>query len=808
MSNAFESPGRDRCRYHAPVTTGVDQELLTQLSVDQKVALLAGADTWHTASFDDPPVPAIRMSDGPAGVRGTSWSGPASASFPCGAALGATWDPALVEEVGLALGREAHSKGANVVLAPTVNLHRTPIGGRNFECFSEAPILTAELAVAYVRGLQRERVAACIKHLVGNDTEFERMTISSEIDERTLRELYLVPFEAAVRDADVRVVMSGYNRLNGTFCSEHHWLLTELLRGEWGFDGLVVSDWFGTHSAAASLVAGLDVEMPGPPRERGEHLRAAVERGDVGVDDLDRSVARVLALAEWTGAADTPTAETTADDPGTRSVIRRATARAMVLLKNDGGVLPLAGDVRRVALIGPYARYGRPQGGGSARVQPNHGRGPLEALEARGFDVVFDPGGSIAKYLPTVRGDFTVSFRDESGATAETATNRLAWWWDKPPAEGVDRTSFAAQVTGTFVPDVSGTWELGVRAVGPARIDLDGETVVELTESLRGGAFFGMGSPEVRGTVELEEGRRYQLTVDYPASGDVLVRGLVVGAGPVPADDAIARAVSVAGEADLAIVIVGTDDDWETEGEDRASLALPGAQDELVAAVAAANANTVVVLNTGSPVTMPWLDAVRAVLQLWFPGQEIGDGLVDVLTGDAEPGGRLPTTFPKRLEDTPAFARHPGIDGRTVYDEGLFVGHRWYDREGIEPLFPFGYGLGYTTFSLDMAAVAGGIEHGVSVDVDVSNTGERAGSELVQIYVEPPSGDPARPLRHLAGFGRIELGPLERGTVSVTLDRRAFASWIDGEWVVPPGEYTIHVGRSSAHLSRAGAVTA
>ena len=255
--------------------------------------------------------------------------------------------------------------------------------------------------------------------------------------------------------------------------------------------------------------------------------------------------------------------------------------------------------------------------------------------------------------------------------------------------------------------------------------------------------------------------------------------------GAVPVDDAIARAVSVAEGADVAIVIVGTDDDWETEGEDRTSLALPGAQDELVAAVAAANPNTVVVLNTGSPVTMPWLDAVPAVLQLWFPGQEIGDGLVDVLTGDAEPGGRLPTTFPKRVEDTPAFAHHPGTDGRAVYAEGLFIGHRWYDREEIEPLFPFGFGLGYTTFTLDTAAVAGGIEHGVTVDVDVTNTGERAGSEVVQVYVEPPSGDPARPLRHLAGFGRIELGPGERGTVSVTLDRRAFASWIDGEWRRP-----------------------
>ena len=441
------------------MTTGLDQDLLTRLSVDQKVALLAGADTWHTAGFDDPPVAADphvrRAGRRPRARRGPA---PASASFPCGAALGATWDPALVEEVGRALGREAHSKSANVVLAPTVNLHRTPIGGRNFECFSEDPILTAEIAVAYVAGLQGERVAACIKHFVGNDTEFERMTISSEIDERTLRELYLVPFEAAVRRADVRVVMSGYNRLNGTFCGEHHWLLTELLRDEWGFDGVVVSDWFGTHSAAASLLAGLDVEMPGPPAQRGEHLRAALERGEVASDDLDRSVARVLALADWTGAADTGTAEVTADDPETRAVIRRAAARGMVLLKNEGGGCcrwrrrrTPGGADRPVRAVRPAA--GRWQRAGCTRTT---GVARWRRSQARGLDVTFEPGGSIAKYLPTVRGDFTLSFGDEAGRAAEVAANRLSWYWDKAPADGIDATAFTARIAGTFVPDVTG----------------------------------------------------------------------------------------------------------------------------------------------------------------------------------------------------------------------------------------------------------------------------------------------------------------------------------------------------------------
>ncbi|MGH9272134.1 MAG: beta-glucosidase H [Ilumatobacteraceae bacterium] len=770
-----------------------------ELSVEQKVELLAGADVWHTASFEDPPVPAIRMSDGPAGVRGTSWTGAASASFPCGAALGATWDPELVRRVGRALGREAHSKNAHVVLGPTVNLQRTPIGGRNFECFSEDPVLTAELAVAYVEGLQSEGVAACIKHFVGNDTEFERMSISSEIDERVLRELYLLPFEAAVKRAGVRAVMSGYNRLNGTFCGEHPWLLNDVLRGEWGFVGVVICEWHGCHSAGKSLLAGLDLEMPGPARLRGQQLLDEVRDGKVGEHDLGVAVDRLLALAEWTGAADADTTEETADDPETREVIRAAATRAMVLLKNEGGRLPLASTVGRVALIGPYARFGRLQGGGSARVKPDHGRGPLEALQARFVNVTFEPGGTIAKYLPAVRGHFTAEFADESGGAGRSAVSRLAWFWDKAPVEGVDPRKFSARIVGAFQPEHAGEWELGLRAVGVATVGLDGETVVELPEVQRGGAFFGLGSPEIRTTLTLED-RPYELTVDYPIGEDDIVRGLVVGARPVPPGDHLERAAALAADAEVAIVIVGTDDDWETEGEDRTALELPGDQDELVRTVVAANPQTVVILNTGSPITMPWLDDVAAVLQLWFPGQEIGDALVDVLTGESEPGGRLPITFPARLDDTPAFAHHPGKDGLAVYGEGLFIGHRWYDREEIEPLFPFGFGLGYTTFELDAPVVEGGAEHGASVEVTVRNTGGRAGSDVVQVYIEPPDGDADRPQRQLAGFARVDLDAEAEQRVRIDVDRRAFASWIDGDWTVQDGEYVVLVGRSSRDL--------
>ena len=400
-----------------------------------------------------------------------------------------------------------------------------------------------------------------------------------------------------------------------------------------------------------------------------------------------------------------------------------------------------------------------------------------------------------------------MAFTDESGATASIEAERLSWFWDKPPVTGIDATAFSARVTGGFTPATSGEWEFGVRAVGRAAVFLDGELAVELPEARRGGAFFGIGSPEVRATVTVEAGRRYELTVEYPIEPSELVRGLVVGARPVPGSDHIERAAAVAAAADVAIVIVGTDDDWETEGEDRTSLTLPGDQDDLVAAVAAANPNTVVVVNTGSPITMPWLDDVPAVAQLWFPGQEIGDALVDVLSGVSEPGGRLPITFPQRLEDTPAFAHHPGINGRAGYAEGLFIGYRWYDREAIEPQFPFGFGLGYTTFAFDLAGLVGDVERGVTLDVDVTNTGARTGGAVVQVYVEPPAGDVDRPLRHLAGFQRIDLAAGDTGRVTIELDRRAFASWLEGAWTVPPGDYTILVGRSSRDLTAVGTVS-
>jgi beta-glucosidase len=789
------------------------EDVVARLTLEQKVALVGGADVWHTAQVVDPFVPAVRMSDGPAGVRGTSWSGPRSFSFPCGAALGATFDPELVAEVGAALAKECIARGVHVLLGPTVNLARTPIGGRNFECFGEDPVLSAELAVAYIEGLQGRGVAACVKHFVANDTEFERMTVSVEADEETLRELYFVPFEAAVTRAGVRCVMAAYNRLNGTFCSEHEWLLSDVLRGDWGFDGVVTSDWHGCHSGAPSLRTGLDVEMPGPPLHRGARLAGEVAAGKASAEDLDRAVANVVRLADWTHAG----LRAAVNDEGTdaepmRALIRRAGVAAMVLLRNDGGLLPLGLTTRRLALIGPNAAEGTAQGGGSAHVRPERAVGPLDALRGRGYDVTFEPGGYVGRTLPVLHaaGEFTVELSDATGRTVTIASPQLERLWQQAPigddGQPLDSFDFGARVRGSFVPAEGGTWEIGALSVGPSTLRIDGTAVLEVPSGRAGGIFFGYAAPEVRTMIELEAGRSYDVELDYPLAPGEVFRGFAVGARHVPRGDPIERAAQAAAAADAAVVIVGTDEYFETEGEDRTTLALPGEQDALVAAIAAANPHTVVVVNSGSPVTMPWLDDVAAVLQLWFPGQELGDALADVISGDQEPGGRLPVTFPVSLDETPAAPYYPAINGRSVYGERQLIGYRWFDRTGVEPLFPFGHGLGYTTFTISPVGLTGSPIDVVTVTVDVTNTGERSGSEVVQVYIEPIDGDPLRPRRQLAGFRRVRVARWATERVEISVPRRAFEVWSGGAWGPSAQSYRVWVGRSSVELTEVGTI--
>ena len=798
--------------------------LLDAMTLEEQVALLAGADFWTTVPIPRLGIPALKVTDGPAGARGGGAlvGGKKTAAFPVGIALGSTWNVDLLREVGRALAQEVRDKGAGVLLAPTVNLFRSALNGRNFESYAEDPFLTGKLGAAYIAGLQAEGVAATVKHYAGNESEFQRMTISSDIPERALRELYLLPFELAVKEGGTWAVMSAYNKLNGTFCSESPRLLTAILREEWGFDGLVMSDWFGAHSAGESVRAGLDLEMPGPARARASLLAEAA------ADDATRAAVRtaarnVLRLMERTGTLAHPRdvrveAESDAEHPETTALIRRAGAEGVVLLKNEGGLLPLPAGAS-VAVVGPNGAAGQVMGGGSAQMNAHRRVSPLEGLRAALGDerVAYAVGCHNDKYLPVLDAPVRVTYRSpESGAVLgqEERSGGQVQWFDLP--EGVPG-HFRATLTQTLQIAEDGTYELSLISSGPSRLRVDGAELLDNWTGWKlGSAFFGFASDEAHAAVRLAAGP-HTVEVEYESVAGGMLGGTVrIGfRKPLP-DGSLEEAASVAARADYAVVCVGTNGEWETEGEDRWGLTLPGRQDELVRAVARANPNTVVLLQTGGPVLMPWLNEVRAVVQGWFPGQEAGHALADVLTGRADPGGRLPQTFPARLEDDPTHPerpdrQYPGEDGHVEYREGLYIGYRHADRAGLTPLFPFGFGLSYTTFELGEPRLsADAVEPGgrVIATIPVRNTGERAGQTVVQLYVRDLDARLDRPGKELKGFAKVALRPGEAQDVRFTLDMRALAYFDDGRqaWVADAGDFDLLIGTSSADLPRTARV--
>lgn len=811
------------------------EALLRQMTLAEKVALMAGSSMWTTTPIERLGIPAIKVTDGPNGARGAGgFVGGAvtAACFPVGIALAATWNSRLVEEVGEALAEEAQSKGARLLLAPTVNIHRSPLNGRNFECYSEDPYLSARMAVAYITGLQRRGVGATIKHYVCNDSEFERNTISSEVDERTLREIYLPPFRAAVQEAKTWAVMAAYNRVNGVYASEHPVLLNDILKREWGFDGIVMSDWFGTKSVVEAAANGLDLEMPGPTRWRGERLVAAVENGQVRMEAIDESARRILRTIARAGAFETPEIppEQAIDRPEHRALIRRAAAESMVLLKNDGGILPLnLANLSSIAIIGPNAKTAQIMGGGSAQVNAHYAISPYDGIAARVDGQVileYEIGCTNHRHLPRFdsrlvtpesgegRG-FTVAYyntHDLSGEPVhQAATESSEQVWLGEVAPGVDPRQFSARFTARFTPAERGTHTFSLISAGLSRLFVDDVLIIDnWTTQTRGDAFFGAGSAEATAPMTLEAGRTYALRLEYSNQGATMLAAVRLGYLPPVAEDAIERAAALAAQSDVALVFVGLNADWESEGYDRPHMDLVGRQDELVERVAAANPRTIVVLQTGSPVTMPWLDRVAAVLQAWYPGQECGNAIADVLFGDVNPSGRLPQTFPVRLEDNPAYINYPGENGRVRYGEGIFVGYRYYEKKKVAPLFPFGFGLSYTTFRYDNLRLSADViapDDRLTAQIDITNTGMVAGQEVVQLYVRDSAARVARPAKELKGFVKVALQPGETQTVTFSLDREALAYWDDVQhtWVAEAGEFEVLVGSSSQDI-RARAV--
>jgi beta-glucosidase len=679
-----------------------------------------------------------------------------------------------------------------VLLAPTVNLQRTPYGGRHFECFSEDPLLTARMGIAYVRGLQDNGVGATVKHFVANDSETERYTLDARVDERTLRELYLAPFESIVREAGPWAVMAAYNGVNGHTMTESP-LLRGVLKDEWEWDGLVISDWTAARTTEGAGRAALDLVMPGPGGPWGEALVEAVRAGRVPEPAIDDKLQRLLRLAERVGALGGASPPVTPPSFDVGAELRATAAAGMVLARNEG-LLPLERSAR-VALLGPNAAVARTLGGGSATVFPPYTVSPLDGLRAAGVQVMHTPGVHARTRLAAYRGEVEVRFLGRGGDVLRSERRRAGDLMWMGGLEDVAAIELRARVRA----EVDGEHRIGCSGLGRFALRLDGRDAFADELALAPGADIATAlvcPPQRDVPVALRAGEAVDVELRHALAdgGPFVTVQLNVEPPHPPDDEELERAAALAADADAAVVVVGTTEEVESEGFDRESLALPGRQDELVRRVAAANPRTVVVVNAGAPVLMPWADEVPAVLLAWFGGQELGNALADVLLGTVEAGGRLPTTWPRSEAGLPPVRP---VDGVLAYDEGLAVGY----RAGGDALYPFGHGLGYTEWEYVWLDVAG-----TTARVRVRNAGARAGREVVQLYLTRDGSAVERPPLWLAGFAAAVAEPGEEVELAVELPRRVFAHW-DGGWQVEPGTFTLRAGRSCRDLRLSGAVT-
>ncbi|HZE41581.1 MAG TPA: glycoside hydrolase family 3 C-terminal domain-containing protein [Stackebrandtia sp.] len=795
---------------------------LRALSLGDKVRLLTGETPWSLYALDDIGLRPLVMSDGPAGVRGVSeGESETGASMPSPSALSATWDEDLARRVGVLFAAEGHRHGVDVVLAPVVNLQRTPVGGRHFEFFSEDPLLSGTIAARLVEAMQANGIGACVKHFVANDSETMRTEYVAALDPRTLREVYLAPFETVVREAGAWMVMASYNGVDdgveASPATEHRRLLTGLLKEEWGFDGVVVSDWTAATTTVATARAGLDLVMPGPGGPWEETLLKAVRSGEVDEETIDDKVRRLLRLAARRGALEGTDAPAAPPRVDSEVLLREFAARSTVVIKDRQRMLPVAArTVSSVALVGPNAADAFLQGGGSCFVRPDHVVSPLEGLrEFLGSDVPVSlhRGGYARPHLPeldlnrcaqpdTGEPGVLIEFLNGDGRVLDCLRGiDFNGWVRHVVPEGAATARLSARVR----LDEVGTHYLGVGTVGVHRIWIDGDEVAS-------GDVPAGGEVVLNSSVNAPPSVDHPVNAEQPRDADIVAELQVLDAYgwgrfvraalrhwlPGPTVDAeIAEAVAAARDADLAVVVVGTNSEVESEGWDRPNLDLPGRQDELVRRVVAANPNTVVVVNAGAPVLLPWLDEVACVLWTWFPGQECGHALADAIFGVTEPSGRLPWTLPRDAAEVPVPHAIPD-DGVLEYHEGIHIGYRSYERDGITPAACFGHGLGWTDWRYDDVEVRTGDDGGAELRVGITNTGPRAGHEVVQVYLSAADASPERPARWLAGFAAAAVDSGESRTVTVRVAPRAFQVWDEASaaWQTPNGTYTLHIGRS------------
>ena len=776
------------------------RDLLPRLTLDEKISLLGGDRDFYIRPIPRLGLPEIKMADGPLGVRNYG----AAPTYPATIGLAASWDTDLAGTFGASVGSDARARGVNIMLGPALNINRLPMNGRNFEYLSEDPFLAGRFAVSIVQGMQSQGVVATVKHYAANSQETERNTINEIISERAMREIYLPAFQAAVQEGHAWAVMNAYNRLNGFYCTANDWLNNTVLKGDFGFPGVLMSDWGAVHETLGVVNGGLDLEMPSPQFLNAAAIKPLLASGAVSTATIDDKVRRILRLEIANGFLDRPQliASIPKDDPHSAVVALQIAREAPVLLKNDGALLPLdRGHVKTVVVVGPNADS-FVAGGGSAHAYPIHYVSLIEGLrQVAGFDVRIDqiqePGPSLLKgllstsrYLEPLKVKyFTGEWRDRTllASGHEGAIDHD--WAGADPVPGVPGKAFTATWSGEIQAPSTGDYIFLDRCDGGTRVSLDGREIL--------GAWANPERQVLSRVVGLEAGREYKLEVTYlHREGATSSFQFAWGAAPPPLSPADKASLAAA---DAVIVSAGFNAILEGEGSDR-TYALPPRQTELIREVAALNPRTIVVLNSGGSVaTADWIGQVPALLQAWYPGQEGGKAIAEILFGNVNPGGKLPISYEKRWGDCAAYGNYPGVNGKVTYAEGILVGYRWFDAKGIEPLFPFGFGMSYTTFKYDGLKVEPTADGAWNVTFQVTNTGARAGAEVAQVYVSPPPSAVLRAPRELKGFARLSLQPGETKSATVTLERKAFAYFSEAKkaWTVDPGAYSISVSASS-----------
>ena len=800
------------CLADAAMEAKID-DLISKLTFEEKIQMLSGDKTGFAGEgVERLGIPSLRMADGPVGVR----IGEAT-MLPVSTNLAATWDVDLARQYGIVLAQETKAKGRHVILGPCICIHRMPLSGRNFESYGEDPYLTSRIAVPYIQGVQSQDIVATAKHYAVNDQEWERHNVDVLVDERAMREIHLPAFEASVKEAGVYAIMNSYNLVNGQHASENRHLLTEILKEEWGFEGLVMSDWGSVYSAVDAANNGLDLEMPNG-LWFGDKLVEAVRAGQVSESVIDDKIRRQLRVRFKAGVFDNPTPavnEAAVRDPRHQRFARKVAADSMVLLKNENTVLPLKKSaIHSIAVIGPNGNVAR-TGGGSSRVNPWKAVSPFDGirqLAGAKVDVRFAVG---------TRTDLDGA-KPIDGACLKTPDGKaglLGHYYNQPsfdgtpvmarvdsqvdfqfgggkPDERMNADNFAIRWTGQLIPRQSGTHLLGVSSDDGSFLYLDGKQIID-----NGGDH---GNQLKTCKVDLEAGKAYQIRVDFiEHGGDATIRLGWKEPDAVRVDRDLQEAVALAKASDVAIVCVGNNAALESEGGDVSSFKMDGKQDALVQAIAAANPRTIVFLNGGTPIYLgDWLDEVEGVIAGFYPGQEGGTALAGILFGNVNPSAKLPFSYIQKKSETYAFDGYMDPSLKMPYKEGVFVGYRYYDTNGIDPLFEFGYGLSYTTFQYSGLKVKKTGDMDYDVSVKVKNTGKAAGAEVVQLYVSPPKSKVERPVKELKGFDKVELKPGETKTVKMSLNARSFQYYdVDQkDWAADAGDYQILIGASSRDI--------